>query len=173
MGLDNIHQPKFEKPTELYHASRNPDIDVFEPREGKHRGYNEGAQIFATPSKAMAAVFLVETDDSWTQSGLKDGIPYIIISDRERFEALDKGGVIYSLSSDTFKTDSKKGLGEFEYTSADAVKPSAKEVFDSALDAMISHGVKVYFVDRETFEAIQSAPDNGEEIVSNLESVSN
>ena len=160
--------PKLEKPPVLYHASKNADIKTFEPRIGKRRDENEGAQVFATPSKAMATIFLVETDDSWTQSGAMDGVPYIIISDRERFTQLDTGGTIYSLPSDTFETDLEKGLRELEYTSNEAVEPTDAEHFPSALSAMLENGVKVYFVDKETFENIQNADDHGEEIVKNL-----
>jgi hypothetical protein len=164
--------PKPEKPLILFHASRNPNIDVFEPRIGKRRDENEGAQIFATPSKAMATMFLVNTDDSWTQSGAMDGVPYIIISDKERFESLDHGGIIYSLPSDSFETDLEKGLRELEYTSIEAVKPISSERFPSALSAMVDYGVKVYFVDGETYEAIRTSSDHGESIVKNLQSYS-
>lgn len=160
--------PKPEKPPVLYHASKNAGIKTFEPRIGKRRDENEGAQVFATPSKAMATIFLVETDDSWTQSGAMDGVPYIIISDKERFTQLDTGGTIYSLPSDTFETDLEKGLRELEYTSNEAVEPTEAEHFFSALSAMLENGVKVYFVDKETFENIQTAEDNGEQIVKNL-----
>lgn len=160
--------PKSEKPPVLYHASKNVGIKTFEPRIGKRRDENEGAQVFATPTKAMATIFLVETDDSWTQSGAMDGVPYIIISDKERFTQLDTGGTIYSLPSDTFETDLEKGLRELEYTSNEAVEPMDAEHFPSALSAMLENGVKVYFVDKETFENIQTADDHGEEIVKNL-----
>jgi len=164
--------PKPEKPKVLYHASRNADIESFEPRIGKRRDENEGAQIFATPSKAMATMFLVETDDSWTQSGAMDGVPYIIISDKERFTALDTGGTIYSLPSDTFETDLYKGLRELEYTSEESVVPIDTERVDSALSAMVEHGVNVYFVNQEIFTQIQESPDHGEAIVNSLEPVS-
>lgn len=160
--------PKPEKPKVLYHASKNRTIAKFEPRLGKRRDESEGAQIFATPSKAMATIFLVETDDSWTQSGAMDGVPYIIISDRERFEQLDNGGAIYSLPSDTFDTDLEKGLRELEYTSVESVEPLEVECFESALEAMIKEGVKIYFVDKAKFEAIKLSDDAGEQIVKNL-----
>jgi len=172
MESERSFTPKPEKPTVLYHASRNKDIEKFEPRIGKRRDENEGAQIFATPSKAMAMMFLVDTDDSWTQSGTMDGVPYIIISDKERFTALDTGGTVYSLPSDTFETDSEKGLCEMEYTSEESVVPTDSESVDSALDAMIENGVKVYFVNQETFRQILESSDNGESIVNNLEPVS-
>jgi hypothetical protein len=164
--------PKPEKPAVLYHASRNADIESFEPRIGKRRDENEGAQIFATPSKAMATMFLVETDDSWTQSGAMDGVPYIIISDKERFTALDTGGTIYSLPSDTFETDLDKGLRELEYTSEESVVPIDTEQVDSALNAMVEHGVNVYFVNQEIFIQIQESSDHGEAIVNSLEAIS-
>lgn len=166
---DFIPQP--EKPAVLYHASRSGDVAKFEPRIGKRRDEDEGAQIFATPSKAMATIFLVDSDDSWTRSGSVDGVPYIIISDRERFETLDHGGYIYSVPSDSFESDPDKGLGELEYTSTESVKPTGSEYLPSALDAMIKSGVKVYFVDTETWAAIQTSDDYGKEILATLEPV--
>lgn len=168
MESERNFMPKPEKPAFLYHASRNAGIESFEPRDGKKRDENEGAQIFATPSKAMATMFLVDTDDSWTQTGVMDGVPYIIISDKERFTSLDTGGTIYSLPSQTFETNLEKGLREMEYTSDEPVVPVDSEFVDSALNAMVEQGVKVYFVDQETFENIQAAEDLGESIVSNL-----
>lgn len=159
--------PRPEKPSVLYHASKNPNISAFEPRLGKVRDENEGAQVFATPSKAMASIFMVETDDSWTQSGAIDGVPYIVISDKERFTQLDTGGTIYSLPSNSFDTDLDKGLGELEYTSKEAVVPENAEHFSSALKAMLDNGVKVYFVDKETFIPIQNAADPAE-LINNL-----
>ncbi|MEY2665290.1 MAG: hypothetical protein RLZZ480_395 [Candidatus Parcubacteria bacterium] len=161
--------PKPEKPRILYHASRNRDISLFTPRAEKQRDENEGPQIFATPSKAMASVFLVETDDSWVESGSQDGVPFIIISDKERFESLDSGGTIYALPSDTFDTDLEKGLRELEYTSEEPVEPIDSEEYASGLEAMLQLGVKVCFVDKETFEQIKIAPDGGEDIVRNLQ----
>lgn len=165
--------PKHEKPKVLYHASSNRGIEVFEPRIGKRRDENEGAQVFATPSKAMATIFLVETDDGWTKSGSMDGTPYIIISDKERFESLDNGGTIYSLPSDSFETDLEKGLQELEYTSRESVVPTDGESFDSALEAMLENGAKIYFVDQETFQKIQDSNDHGESIMGSFEPLEN
>jgi len=161
-------QPKLEKPKVLYHASCNPNIKAFEPRSEKTRDENEGPKVFAAPSKALASVFLVETDDSWTKSGMMDDIPFIVISDKERFISTDNGGTIYSLPSDTFETDVEIGLREMEYTSVEEVVPIEAETVDSALETMIEQGVKVFFVDQEIFKQIQDAEDGGEDIVKNL-----
>lgn len=157
-----------DKPEVLYHASRTADIELFEPRAEHTRDEAEGPRVFATPSRALASVFLVETDDSWTQSGIVDGIPYIIISDEPRFRFIDRGGAIYSLPTDTFECDPDKGLREFEWTSSSPVKPNGVEVIPSALEDMLLCGVKVYFVDRNTFAALENAPDHGREIMDGL-----
>jgi len=164
--------PKPEKPPVLFHASRSPDIEVFEPRSEKTRDDSEGPKVFATPSRAMAGIFLVDSDDSWVQSGAKNNEPYIVISDEERFRNLDKGGVIYSLPNDTFENDPEKGLRELEWTSDKPVTPNEKEFIPSALEDMLQNGVKVYFVNKETFERMQKAPDHGESIMNNLKPIS-
>ena len=162
--------PKPEKPPVLYHASSRADLDQLEPRAEKVRDSKEGPRIFATPDKAMATIFLVGTDDSWTHSGAFDGKPYIVISDEKRYREMDKGGVIYSLPNDSFETDAGKGLGELEWTSPSTVTPLTKEVVPSALDAMVANNVQVYFVDRETFEQINAASDHGLSILRSLTS---
>lgn len=116
----------------------------------------------------MASLFLVESDDSWVQSGAMDDLPYIVISDEERFRSLDTGGVIYSLPNDTFENDPKKGLREFEWTSKKPVVPNEKEIVLSALEDMIKQGVKVFFVDNKTWNQIQTSSDHGESIVKSL-----
>jgi len=168
MESEKNFAPKPEKPPVLFHASRNQDIDVFEPRAEKTRDENEGPQVFGTPSRAMASIFLVESDDSWVESGAMDGVPYIVISDEERYKNLDTGGVIYSLPNDTFENDPEKGLRELEWTSSEPVVPSEKEFVSSALEDMVEQGVKVFFVDKETWEEIKNAPDGGESMVKSL-----
>lgn len=168
MESEQSFNPKPEKPPVLYHASKSADIDVFEPRIGKRRDELEGAQVFATPSKAVATMFLVETDRSWVDSGAMDSTPFIVISDKERFSQLDTGGYIYSLPSDSFDTDLEKGLRELEYTSTEPVTPNQKEFVPSALQAMIENGVSVYFVDKETWQAMQDSDDDGESILKSL-----
>lgn len=168
MEMENNHISPLEKPKFLYHSSKNSDIAKFEPRLGKRRDLNEGAQIFATPSRAMATIFLVETDDSWTESGVMNGVPYIVISDRERFLKEDKGGTIYRLPSDSFESDHTKGLRELEYTSNESVVPVSKENVVSALDAMLESGVKVFFADEDIFKMIKISDGRGEDIIKNL-----
>jgi hypothetical protein len=159
---------KPEKPPVLFHASRNANIEKFEPRAEKVRDAEEGPRIFATPSRAMASIFLVDSDDSWVQSGAMDGVPYIIISDEERYRKLDVGGYIYSLPTDTFENDPEKGLRELEWTSSEAVTPVATEFVPSALEDMLNQGVKVYFVEPEIYKKMQESSDHGDGIVSAL-----
>ena len=138
-----------EKPSALYHGSSNREIARFEPRSEKVRDPQEGPKVFATSDKRMASAFIVGADDSWANSGMHNGVPYLVISDRQRFEQLDQGGAIYHLPPDTFETDPNKGLGTVEWTSSESVEPFHKEEHQSALEAMLEQGVQVYFVDPE------------------------
>lgn len=168
MDSENIFIPKPEKPQVLFHASRNSEIEVFEPRAEKVRDKNEGPKVFATPSRAMASIFLVPSDDSWVHSGVINDEPYIIISDEERFRSLDNGGTIYSLPNDTFENDPEKGLRELEWTSDKSVTPIDKELVPSALEDMVRNGVKVYFVSKVVFQNIENSPDHGASIMGTL-----
>jgi hypothetical protein len=159
-----------EKPPVLYHASPNKDIEVFEPRKESVRDATEGPRVFATPDKAVAAMFLVRTNDSWAAIGTFDGTPCFVIGDKERFTKLDTGGAIYSLPNTSFETDVTKGLKKLEWTSTENVRPTGKEAFDSALEACINYGVQVYFVDKETLQAIRNSSDHGLSILRKLES---
>lgn len=166
---ENITQ-EIEKPPVLYHASSRNSIERFEPQVKKVRDPKEGPRVFATSDFALATVFILETDDSWTQSGVFSDTPYIVIAGRERFEALDRGGTIYTLPSDTFETDPTKGLGEKEWTSKDPVIPIEKKIYPAALEAMLENGVQVYFVDQKTLRNIQEADDHGLSILQGIQS---
>jgi hypothetical protein len=157
-----------EKPSVLYHASFKRDIEVFEPRNETVRDTDEGPQVFATPDKRLATAFMIPTNDTWANSGAFNGVPYLVVGDEEKFRNLDKGGAIYTLPSDTFNTDPTKGLGDMEWTSSEAVRPVAKEEYESALEAMLHIGVQVYFVDMATYRATQNAEDHGYSILKGL-----
>jgi len=159
-----------EKPARVYHGSANKEISRFEPRAKKVRDREEGPVVFATSDKRMASVFIVGMDDSWGNSGMHNGIPYVVISDRDRFTKLDQGGAIYHLPGDTFSADPSKGLGEIELTSPESVEPVHREDHTSALEAMLEHGVQVYFVDKQTYEAYKRAPHESLELLRSLES---
>lgn len=159
-----------EKPKVLYHASASTEIDEFEPRAESYRDPDEGPVVFGTPDKAYASMFIVPVDDRWAQIATLEGVNCIVISDRERFERLDKGGAIYSLPSDNFMSDTEKDKPKQEWVSNTKVSPSDKVLYKSGLDAMIKNGVQVYFVDRDTFDQIKKAKDLGIKILNSIQS---
>ncbi len=148
---------KKEKPEFLYHASVNKDISELRPQSKRVRDENEGSVVFATPDYALATVFMTEHNDSWTHSGKFCGIPFFVINGREKFMQSDKGGSIYKISSDGFEFDPNKGMGENEWVNSDPVKIIEKRDYPSALDAMISEGVQVYFVEDDFFAEFNKA----------------
>jgi hypothetical protein len=164
-----------KKPAVLYHASQDKDVKEFEPRAETFRDEKEGPVVFATPDKRFASMFLVpKTTDSWCQKSVftdpENGksIHVMIISDKEKFEKLDKGGAIYSLPSDTFQTDLTKSTKSREWTSREVVEPTDKTEYKSGLQAMIENGVMVYFIDQQTFEKLKKSDDFGLSILQTL-----
>ncbi len=146
-----------ERPKALYHASPVADLEQIEPRNKTIRDPAEGSAIFATPDRALATVFLASSTDRWSSSGKINDIPYFLVAqDRNAFMHADKGGTIYELPADAFSCDPEKGLGKDEWVCDRTVRPKTKEVYPSALDAMIENGVQVYFVDEATLKRFQS-----------------
>lgn len=158
-----------EKPSVLYHASSRSDIEEFEPRAEKTRDPNEGPVVFASPDKASVTRFLVPTNDSWTQISSFHKVHTIIISDEARFRALDKGGTVYALSSDTFNLTDEKHHPD-EWTSRKAVRPKEKIEYPSALEAMLDQSVQVFFVNAEILKKIRESQDHGLSILRTLQS---
>lgn len=144
----------------LYHASPNKHIEIFEPRNEHVRDINEGPVVFATPHKDLASCFLFKNDDSWVNISRFNDVQVIIISDSEKFVVEDQGGSIYELPVGTFLHEIR-GDAKDEWTSRVAVKPKDKIDYSSSLKAMLELGVQVYFVDKSIFEKINDSKDNG------------
>lgn len=161
--------PSKEKPPFLYHGSPHKSIEEFEPRISKGTGEEFGAMVYATPDLTTASAFLAEVKKEWTAG--KFGNVFVLIPlSREEFIKNDKGGHIYILPSNTFESDPKRGLGEYEWASKTSVKPIKKIEYPSALDAMLENGVQVYFVDDNTYRQIKESEDHGFSILKNLKS---
>ncbi|MFH1643599.1 MAG: hypothetical protein ABIA74_00280 [bacterium] len=161
----------FIKPRVLFHASKNKNIKVLEPKQIHGRSKEEGKLVFATTHIGFASIFMSRHEDSWQKSGSFDNGPfYFICSDKERFLKEDIGGAIYVLSSKDFYADLTKGIRINEWVCRHVVKPLTKLEFDSTLNAMMSFGVQVYFVDKEAFNEIKTVKDYGRKIIMNLKS---
>jgi len=160
-----------KKPEYLYHGSQNRNITKFEPRAITIRNESDGEVVFATPDAAYASMFIVPVDDSWAQIAIFGETHCIVISDKERFMKYnDKGGAIYKLPADTFKTDQEISRSEKEWTSKDTVDPRHKTNVKNGLKTMIRHGVQVYFVDKQTLENIKTSEDHGIKILKSIQS---
>jgi len=151
--LGNLNRENIERPKYLYLGTQVSGITELEPRRGNFRDKGEGAVIFATPDIALASMFLIKGhNDSWTRIGYLNRIPYVAIkANQEKFIKEDRGGVMYTVPSDTFNFDVNKGMGKREWTSRVPVKPTQEIKYTSAVDIMIKNGVQVYFVDEKTF----------------------
>lgn len=161
--FDNGEVEKKERPKFVYHSSHNSEIEELSPRQERERDSGEGPVIFATPDKGLASAFLVKGhNDSWMKiSYYNDVLVVTICANREKFIKNDKGGTLYILASDNFNFDPNRGMGEREWTSHVPAKPINKTKYNSALDAMIENGARVYFIDKKSFEEIKKSDDHG------------
>lgn len=157
------------KPDILYHASCNRHINLLKPKAISIRDKDEGPVVFATTDKVEATKFIVRSNDTWTKKIRFGNVHIHIISDRGRYENVDKGGSVYFLRSDTFENDETKGT-KSEWTSKVSVKPLKEEEYESGLQAQLENGVQVYFVDTNTFREIEGSKDFGNSIIKNLTS---
>lgn len=144
------------------HKLHNYNLIQLQPNSIHRRDKDEGGQVFATPSIALASCFLFRWDDSWvnlsTLTSKQQSRVVLIIGDKERFLQQDKGGSIYLVPPQTFKFDPNKGLGCYEGVSPTPVTPYGQINFDSALHAMATLGVEIYFVTAQQFAALQQRP---------------
>ena len=164
-----------EKPPYLFHASSNRNVKEFEPRAESIRHPDEGPAVFAAETPEEVSVFLVPSNDSWSQkSAWRDEqgnrTSVSIYADRDRFEKNDRGGSIYQLPSDTFNLDEKFSGSSKEWTSKEPVKPHEKKDYSFGLQAMMDFGVRVYFVTKEQLLKIQQSEDHGYNFLQTLES---
>ncbi|MCX6712752.1 MAG: hypothetical protein NTY66_00930 [Candidatus Vogelbacteria bacterium] len=140
-----------EKPTTFYHGSPTRDLEELSPQGKSFRKLGEGVQLYACPDIAGATLFLETMYDEESRKGDIDGTYFFVIANKEKFLANDHGGTIYVLPDANFTCDPDEW--QKEWTTKESVKPTHKIHSDSALRAMIENGVKVYFTDKETFEA--------------------
>ena len=155
-----------DKPKYLYHASSHNNLKVLKPQEDtRPRDFSEGPVVFATDCFAFSTEFIVPTDDSWANGGAFNDVSYFIISDKNRFLKVDKGGSIYLVPSTTFKKYNRK-----EWFSTKPVKTVSKVKFNSGLEAMIIRRVQVYFVNKTLYQKIQESDDHGLSILNTLTS---
>lgn len=167
---ERTFQPETEKPAHFFHASAQHGIESLEPRAKSYRNAEEGSVVFATPDRAYASMFMVEGDDSWVHICSFDGVHCMVISDRQRFKELDHGGSLYTMGNESFRNNNQESPSGQEWTSKEAVPIASEKIYPSALEAMLGNDVQVYFVDQDTYSAIQMAEDFGLDILRITES---
>ena len=152
-------------PKILYHASQINHLDILEPANITPRFARESNCIFATPYKAVAAMFLAPRELSTEISKYGENFVIFVKSSLAEYKKLDRGGSIYTVDGSQFNTDASIGMGETEWICDHSIAPLSEETYKSSLMAMRSLGVKIYFVDNATFVNIQSNPSNGLSLV--------
>jgi|ETNmetMinimDraft_21_1059911.scaffolds.fasta_scaffold04597_2 hypothetical protein len=155
-----------DKPQHLYHASPIKNIKEFEPRNEVPRYDGEANLVFATPKEALAAMFLAPRDFSIEIAMYDSKYVIFIEADEEAYDQKDTGGAIYELPTESFETDAQHGMGAVEWYSKVAVKPLAKTVYESSIEAMDRFGVTRHFVNSDMMNRIRQDPANALNILS-------
>lgn len=146
----------------LYHASANKDLSLITPRKTLSHDVYIGDYVFATLDKTLATMYLVPKGIA-TLMTPDDEEPNIVICAKETdFLTKDQGGAIYTLPAENFIESPQKGLESYEMVSESPVKPINKEVFARSIDALFAAGIKIYFVDEDTFEMLIGNPKQKE-----------
>lgn len=157
---------KIIKPEVLYHGS-SFYLNKIKPRQESFRDKNEGHVVFASSDIAFASIFITRIYDDHSIKFKHAGVYYMIIDDEEKFRATDKKGYIYTLSSQNFMHDRVKGM-KCEWFSRQAIIPSEYKRHRSGLEAMIEHGVQVYFLKARAFGEIQKIKEKRNYVVNIL-----
>ena len=145
----------------LYHASQITGLDMLKPANQTPRYAGESDFIFATPFKAVAAMFLAPREIRTEISKYGEDFVIFVQSSPDEYKKFDKGGSIYSVDGNQFTTDFSIGMGDTEWVCDHEISPLSEETYESSLSAMHSFNVQTYFVDEEIFTKIQNDPSNG------------
>ena len=138
--------------TMLYHASSTQGLKHLQPRNQCRRRSYDPPRVYTAKQRIIAVMFIVtDLDDRWGICGSWDGRKswWRVIGDEERFRQMEeKGGSLYTVSSEGFMSDPDIGLGDEELYSTSTVPVLKEEKWDSALAAMLHYGLNVMFVDK-------------------------
>lgn len=150
----------------LYHASPITGLTTINRANETPRFAGEDDYVFATPYKAVAAMFLASRNLNTEISKYGDKFVIFINASLEEYKKVDKGGSIYEVDGGQFKTDTTIGMGETEWVCDRSVDPLSEEAFGSSLQAMKSNQVEIYFLDNKTFTSVRNDPSNAMDLVS-------
>jgi len=134
----------------LFHGSPRQDLTMIMPHKLDMRCHGRPI-VFASHHIAMASIFMLKHKGKFACGRLPCGDIFFMTNDKRSCILEDQGGAIYLLPSGSFFCEPYESLGLDEWISYEAIKPLTKFTFSSALDAMLSMGVRIYFVDDSTY----------------------
>ena len=131
-----------DRPEFLFRGTPRKDVDLFVPKETV--SFIPTKVVSASSERIVATKFIVPTENLPVALGAIKDMHYYLCADEQAFRRADRGGAIYTLPSVGFTYSPEVGYAA--WTNPNPVRPLSKEEIPSALKAMISAGVYVYFV---------------------------
>lgn len=125
----------------FYHGSQEWGIETLEPRFKSRRHDQKEPRLYVAPEMGIAAVFILDADDTVRRFGRYVGEPWTIeVTDREKFH--DASGWIYTVDGE--------GAIPIGNGSLDVYFLQPKKVIDrlfvpSALEFVQQHGIKLKY----------------------------
>lgn len=146
----------------LYHASPQKGLSVLVPQRTFSHDRYIGDFVFATANRVMALMYLVPRGTATLMNPDGKQPDIAICAEPGQFLQQDKGGAIYELAPDGFRTTPQPGLSRYELVSPKAVEPTSITVYASTLRALLDAGVTVRFIDESTFKLLIGNPKQAE-----------
>lgn len=147
----------------LYHASPMRGLSLLDPRKKSGWSIGDTPRVFASPSPAVAVAFMIRPDmyfpGMYLYGSYDSQTWHMVVGDEEKFRKVEqKGGSMYVVSANSFRPAPEIGLDELGQYSEDPVRVLAEEKWTSALEAMVHHDLKVFFVAGGEFERFKHLP---------------
>jgi hypothetical protein len=138
----------------LYHASANQSLGVIEPQQTLSKDKYIGDYVFATADKVLATMYLIPKGYGSIMHPEENPPRIQICADETEIRSKDNDGALYYLDASSFDESPQTELSEYEMASDKAVRPISKEVFRSSFDALDKMGIKIEFIDQQTFNRL-------------------
>ena len=181
VGSELLYPSEIPSHPRLFFHGSGEKLDYLEPKSISTRNDNEGDVVFATSYLSYAVLFTLALPREGSVLSIRlrsfDHGPHIVLcNNKEAWLKYDTGGYVHVVSSDSFYVDlgflgttrgewmSQSYNPEWgslaEWVSKEKVPVLHDFKIDNTLEALLSLGVQLFFVDEDTFKSYQQIKDD-------------
>jgi hypothetical protein len=152
-----------EKPKFLFHGSTRASLTNLTPGRTQSIGEDGKEKTFASPSREVASVYLASdyiAPLGWSSGRYNGALCVFVPMSEQSFRAKDKGGYLYTVSSEKYELNDGMGMGDEEYRATESVPTETSEYIPSILDEWKKNGIRAFFVEGAELEKAESLHGN-------------